>query len=60
MAAGMGQLKRMLLLKNINQKEHWIKSLNICVLALSIFNLGKNDQGTRASVSLSPGAYLSI
>lgn len=41
----MGQLNRMLLLKNVNQKEYWIKSLNICVLALSICNLGKSIKG---------------
>lgn len=42
----MGQLNWMLLLKTVNQKEYWIKSLNICVFALSICDLGKIDQGT--------------
>lgn len=41
----MGQLNRMLLLKNVDQKEYWIKSLNICILALSICHQGKSIKG---------------
>lgn len=40
----MEQLNWMLLLKNVNQKEYWIKNLHIFVLALPICNLEKIDQ----------------
>ena len=52
----MEHLNWMLLLKNVNQKEYWIKSLRICGLAWSICNLEKIDQETWVSISLSPGA----
>lgn len=40
-----GSVEQDVIRRHVDQKEYWIKSLNICILALSICNLGKPIKG---------------